>query len=416
LSAGVLFKLLAGNRRWQGLGVALAGFGLFFLGLGLLKEAFEGAAQSFGARVVGGEFRLGVLGGLGIGLVATVLTQSSSAAIALFLSAAASGVLGFDAAAAAVIGANIGTTSTAALAVLKATPAARRLALGHIVFNLLAGVVALLLLGPLLWLVQWLAAHVDLGQGVAGVLALFHTVFNVLGVLLMLPLTELFARRLERWFAVQAEEAGRPQYLDHTLRQTPALALAAVLRELARMQDQVREALRLAAVSTDPEAIRPLQESVRALGEAITQYVADLRGGVLEASTAQGVTRALAVVRNLREAVRLAPELCALRRELAHQPAAAVAIGLRQWLDGIATTVAGADPKAESAHLAEILERAHLLRLEVLEALVGGQLRPADVDRLLDALAAVRRALTQWLEGLAVAAQLRQAANDERPK
>ncbi len=135
-----------------------------------------------------------------MGLLATVLTQSSSAALAIVLTAAAGGLIPLDNAAAAVIGANLGSTSTAALSALKATANARRLATGHILFNLVTGVIALLVLPAMLWLVNILTDWLDLEANPAVSLALFHTLFNVLGAAIMLPFTLPFARFLGRLF------------------------------------------------------------------------------------------------------------------------------------------------------------------------------------------------------------------------
>ena len=139
LTLGVILRLVASRRRWKGIGKALTGFGLFFLGLAILKEAFAGLANIYSAEVAGGAMAGGMVAFLLVGFIATVLTQSSSTAIAIILTAAAGGVVGLDTAAATVIGANLGTISTAAVAVFKATPAAKRLALGHIFFNVLTG-------------------------------------------------------------------------------------------------------------------------------------------------------------------------------------------------------------------------------------------------------------------------------------
>ena len=143
LTVGVGLRLLAGARRWQALGDALAGFGLFFLGLGILQEAFADLATTLGDGARGG---MGWPGYLGLGFAATVLTQSSSAAIAIVLTAASGGVVALDAAAVAVIGANLGSTSTAAFAALRATAAARRLSVAHIGFNVVTALVALAIL------------------------------------------------------------------------------------------------------------------------------------------------------------------------------------------------------------------------------------------------------------------------------
>ena len=193
LVIGVTLRLLAASARWKGLGDALTGFGLFFLGLDLLKEAFEGLAVSFSANL-GASASPNWAGMILVGFTATLLTQSSSAAIAIILTAFAGGMVGFEGAAAAVIGANIGTTSTAALATLKATSAAKRLALSHIGFNLITGVVALCLLPLMLAFVHQLGDILELESSPTALLALFHTLFNLLGVLIMLPVAAPLSR------------------------------------------------------------------------------------------------------------------------------------------------------------------------------------------------------------------------------
>ena len=149
IGAGVAIEVFARARiRLSGLGTALSGFGLFFLGLGILASGFAGLAADMPR--LEGDGVLVIAGSAVLGIMLTVLTQSSSAAIAIALTAAASGSLGPLAAAAVVIGTNIGTTSTAGFAALHATAAARRVAMAHVIFNLVTGAAALALLHPLL--------------------------------------------------------------------------------------------------------------------------------------------------------------------------------------------------------------------------------------------------------------------------
>ena len=122
-----------------------------------------------------------------------MVTQSSSAAIALTLTAASVGVLAIDAAAAMVIGANVGTTSTAALSVIGATANAKRVAAAHVIFNVLTGVVALILLPALLAVVDMTGRTLGLAAVPAVSLALFHSVFNILGVAIMWGITDRLA-------------------------------------------------------------------------------------------------------------------------------------------------------------------------------------------------------------------------------
>src|SRR5690606_18720924 len=148
--------------------------------------------------------------------------------------ATAGGALPLDLAAAAVIGTNIGTTSTALLASIGATPPARRVASAHIVFNLLTGAVALLLLPLLLDASRVLIAIAGGDSGTIAVLAAFHTLFNVLGVLLMWPAAAWLVAFLSRRFVSAEEEIGRPVHLDPTLAGVPALALRGLVLELTR--------------------------------------------------------------------------------------------------------------------------------------------------------------------------------------
>ena len=135
----------------------------------------------------------------------TVLTQSSSAAIAITLTAASGGVVDIDNAAAMVIGANVGTTSTAAIAVIGATANAKRVAAAHITFNVVTGVVALILLPVLFWSIQRTEELLGWQAVPAVTLALFHTIFNVLGVMLMLPMNKRMAQFLDKRFVTQEE-------------------------------------------------------------------------------------------------------------------------------------------------------------------------------------------------------------------
>lgn len=121
------------------------------------------------------------------------------------LTLAEAGVLPLNEAAAAVTGANIGTTATAVLAAISATPNAQRAALAHVMFNLLTGIIALLLLPALLELIANIQQAINLDHSPAVSLALFHTIFNLLGVILMWPLTDRLGKFLAQRFTTQEE-------------------------------------------------------------------------------------------------------------------------------------------------------------------------------------------------------------------
>jgi phosphate:Na+ symporter len=137
-----------------------------------------------------------------------------------------------------VIGANIGTTVTSALASMGATANARRLAAMHAGANMVTAAVALLLLPPLWWLSEALLPGP--GQGnLSTALALFHTLFNVLGLGLMVVLADPMLRLVERWIRRPELISSRPRYLDDTALSVPATGLAAMRSELKRVFKQL---------------------------------------------------------------------------------------------------------------------------------------------------------------------------------
>lgn len=408
LTLGVMLRLGCSSKRCNGLGMALAGFGLFFLGLAFLKDATGGLAAAYGAGVVQGN----ISGNLGtfllVGFVATVLTQSSSAAIAIVLTAAASGMLGIENAAAAVIGANLGTTSTALIAVLKATSNAKRLALGHIVFNVLTGIVALALLPVLLWLVAQLGDALDIEGSPAAILALFHSVFNVLGVVIMLPLAGRLETLLGRLFRSAEEDMGRPRHLDLTLPATPALAVSALNQELLRLRAMVAEMMQAALSGALPtEEVEKRSQAVHSLAEAVNGFVGMVRTEAMPRSVADELAHALFTVRYLQEAARLSPRMLRLRRQEWRLPQAAPRASLEEIMTAALGCVSLAshaqEPAKDDAERTLALKKFQELygrtKQTLLDAAVNGELSVELTDGMLDLLSATRRAVEQLVKG-----------------
>ena len=152
--AGALIKLLASGRV-SGAGAALAGFGLVLFGLTTLQQGMGGLAEQLHpadlpAVLAGpdtGWWRamLGTLVLVVIGLVMTAIMQSSTAAIAVTLSAYFADAIGLDQGCALIIGQNIGTATSSALAAIGASTTAKRLAIAYVLFKVIAAVIALLL-------------------------------------------------------------------------------------------------------------------------------------------------------------------------------------------------------------------------------------------------------------------------------
>lgn len=235
LGFGMVLRVAGSGKRYGAMGEALAGFGLFFLGINELKFAFAGLSDIIHLDAVSGNGPLEMLLFVSFGFLLTFLMQSSSAALAITLTAASGGVIPLEAAAAMVIGANVGTTSTAVMATLGATSNAKRVAAAHVIFNLLTGAVAFLLLPLMYSHLADVAVLLHMDTGPATLLALFHTLFNILGVLLMLPLTRKMVQILEQWFRSHEENEAQPRFLDRTVASTPVMAMHALAKELARI-------------------------------------------------------------------------------------------------------------------------------------------------------------------------------------
>lgn len=228
VGVGALLRLLS-YGRWRSLGLALAGFGLIFVGIDNLQKGMQDLAGVFDLAALPSSGFIGHLVAVVIGTLMTIVMQSSSAAVATTLTALHANAVNFDQAASLVIGAAIGTTVTGALAAIGGSVPAKRTALAHVVFNLATGVIALLLLPVFLWGLTIVQQQMDLEPGAVS-LAAFHTAFITFGVVIFLPFSRPFARWIERLLPDQGPRLTR--HLDDTLLQVPAVALESTRRTL----------------------------------------------------------------------------------------------------------------------------------------------------------------------------------------
>jgi phosphate:Na+ symporter len=265
------FVRLMGRGRWRALGLGVAGFGLIFLGIDFLQQGMDGLRRDALHVALPSGGLAGHLAAMTLGIAITLVLQSSSAAIAVTMTALHSGALTFEQAAPLVVGASIGTTSSALLASIGATNPARRTAVAFVLFNLASGLLAILLMPVLLRVVGWESASLGLNGGATS-LAAFHTTFVGLGVLLFLPFVDRYARLIEKW--IPDRRPALTRYLDKSLLQTPAVALEAVRRAV---RDTSLEALRKISQELESPSSGPVSEAdTAALDQAVGEIQAFL--------------------------------------------------------------------------------------------------------------------------------------------
>ncbi|HSJ23564.1 MAG TPA: Na/Pi symporter [Longimicrobiales bacterium] len=232
---GALMRLLTRDRM-AATGLAIAGFGLIFVGIDVLQQGMTTLSERFDPASLPAVTFAGRLLLVAIGVATTVVMQSSSAAVAATLTALHTGTITLEQGAALVIGQSIGTTVTAALASIGASVPARRTALAHILFNATAGAVAFLLVPVALQLETTLAARLDVTEP-ALLIAAFHTSFNLLGLLLLAPFIDPFTRLITR----MVPDAGPAltRNLDPSVAELPPVAVEAARRVVLETADVV---------------------------------------------------------------------------------------------------------------------------------------------------------------------------------
>jgi len=221
---GAILRLFT-RGRWSDAGYALAGFALIFVGLTAMQEAMVGLQGIISFDYLPADSHLGRLKLLLLGIVFTLITQSSSAGVAATLAALFTGMLQFEQAAALVIGMDIGTTATAMFATIGGSVGARRTGYSHVIYNFMTGFGAFILISPYIALWEYFAPGALMANAEIGLVA-FHSLFNTLGVLIILPFTRHFAHFMQNLVPEKASIYTRG--LDKSLLTESGVALRAI--------------------------------------------------------------------------------------------------------------------------------------------------------------------------------------------
>ena len=301
VTLGVLGLMVAKRTVTRGVWRTILGFGLLFFGMTFMSHELKVLAQeprfvAFFSRfdctpgASGFLPPLAVLGAVAVGTLCTMVVQSSSATIGITIALAETGVISLWTAVPIVLGDNIGTTITAALAAIGGNANARRTALAHALFNVFGTILVLLSFGLVFTNADGVAAPafyqlVDLctdGNGFAGEtpgrhVAMAHTIFNVANVIVQTPFIPLLARLCTR--LIGDDRTARVQALEPHLLEAPALALHAARLALG---DMTRRAWTIASVAlnnclgratVDEESVQNAEREIDEMQSRIRDYL-----------------------------------------------------------------------------------------------------------------------------------------------
>lgn len=385
VGAGALIHLL-GRGRAASIGLTVAGFGLLFVGIDLLQAGMNTVSDRFDIHELPGAGIGGRLLLVGIGILMTLVMQSSSAAITTTLAAVHSGTILVPQAAALAIGHTIGTTSTSALAGIGGSAAARRTALAHVLLNAFSGLTAIVGFPLYMRFLDVVGGFFRLNG--AEQIALFHTMVNVVGVLLLLAAVDQFAALIARLIPDGTPHLTR--FLDPSLKSVPAVAVEAVRRTVVAIAEAVTS---VARTVLDSEIVRASDRDVlRTAAEALREARTFLAGVRTSPASEEEYRRHLSVLHATDHVERLIETLEDLpdrgwrmaEPQLDAATSDAVA-GLAPSLAWMASGAMEEDPDLEPLSTM-IAARRRSYRTDVMARTAAGELEPQDGLRALDTM------------------------------
>ena len=318
--------MLQKAKSLRGSGYVLAGLGFLFLGIHYMKDGFG----AFGEGINLAEYAMtgypGVFAFAGVGILATVVMQSSHATLMLTLAALAAGQISYENALAVAIGSNVGTTITAIIGALGSGVNGKRLAGAHLIFNVVTGLIAISAIYQLMSAVGWISAHLGIADNNHTLqLAVFHTMFNVIGIAAMLPLMGLLVKLLEKLLPVEEPAIERPKYLDAVSLDVPEAAVEAVRNETIRLYDKSvgvianglsihreiyrsgvkpRQVVKKSRDVIDKDIDDMYERKIKALYSAIVEFIIHTRAGYNKGKTREQLNALRGAGQHIVEAVK----------------------------------------------------------------------------------------------------------------
>ena len=224
---GIILIMMAKSERKKDIGTIMVGFAILMFGMELMGDAVKPLAadeniEAFKAFV---DIFNNPLIGVAVGAIFTGVIQSSAASVGVLQTLAIeTGAITYNMTLPIVMGQNIGTCVTALISSIGVTKNAKRVAVVHILFNIIGTFIVLLIYYPIYLFVAPVKEFLSVSANAQGI-ALCHTIFNLFTTLLLLPFTNLLVY-LARKFIPDAKEEEKKSFIDERLLNTPTFALA----------------------------------------------------------------------------------------------------------------------------------------------------------------------------------------------
>ena len=275
---GLLINFIAKSQKRKSLGMSLFGFGLLFYGLTVMKHAVGPLKESTMISELFLQFGNHPFLGIMIGLIVTVVLQSSTTVIGLMIALASMGLLDLKPAFFLLLGDNIGTCITAILASLHSTRSGKRLAIAHTLFNIIGATIAIFMAPLYLKYIPMMSG--DISRQIANT----HTIFNILNALVFLPFVPLYVKFLNKIFPGDDYVKREIKYLDKNLMDTPSLAINSAVQEMVVMAQICKDMLvkvrgfigkfdykKFDEIETDESSVDSLQNNITNYLAAVTR-------------------------------------------------------------------------------------------------------------------------------------------------
>jgi phosphate:Na+ symporter len=298
---GTAIVLFSKGKKNREIGNIILGFGILFMGMGIMGDAMSPLKKSEGfiqiIHTISGNWVLGLLTGLGM----TAIIQSSSATTGIIIAMAGTGVVDMSVALPFIFGCNIGTTVTALLASIGTSKSAHKAAFIHLTFNLIGTLIFIPFMGTLRNIVESVSPG-DIPRQIANA----HTIFNITNTIILLPFMNYLVLLVNKVISGEDErETMGVKYIDERLLETPVIAVGQMIKETIRMANKAKENLQIsmeAFVNNDESLVEKVYENeklINLLENEITNYLVKLSNTELSEEQLSIVTTTFHVVNDL---------------------------------------------------------------------------------------------------------------------